>query len=124
MTGLPASFIAGPGGRVSGEIRVPGDKSISHRAVMLGAIAEGVTEVNGFLDGEDCLATLAAFEAMGVRIERPAADRLIIHGVGLRGLQGASRGARILAIRAPACGCWPASCAARNSIRCWSAINR
>ena len=87
MTGRSTSFVAGPGGRVSGEIRVPGDKSISHRAVMLGAIAEGVTEVHGFLDADDCLATLAAIEAMGVRVERPAADRLIIHGVGPRGLK-------------------------------------
>lgn len=87
MTGQAASFIAGPGGGVSGEIRVPGDKSMSHRAVMLGAIAEGVTEISGFLDGEDCLATLAAFNAMGVRVERPAADRLIIHGAGRRGLK-------------------------------------
>ena len=87
MTGQAASFVAGPGGRVSGEIRVPGDKSISHRAAILGAIAEGVTEVSGFLDGEDCLATVRAFEAMGVRFERPVADRLIIHGVGLHGLK-------------------------------------
>lgn len=87
MTGRSPAFVAGPGGRVSGEIRVPGDKSISHRAVMLGAIAEGVTEVNGFLDAGDCLATLAAIEAMGVRVERPAADRLLIHGVGPRGLK-------------------------------------
>jgi len=87
VTGRSTSFVAGPGGRVSGEIRVPGDKSISHRAVMLGAIAEGVTEVHGFLDADDCLATLAAIEAMGVRVERPAADRLIIHGVGPRGLK-------------------------------------
>ncbi|MGH8135477.1 MAG: 3-phosphoshikimate 1-carboxyvinyltransferase [Steroidobacteraceae bacterium] len=80
MTGQSASLIAGPGGRISGELRVPGDKSISHRAVMLGALAKGITEVSGFLDAEDCLATLAAFMAMGVRVERPAADRLIIHG--------------------------------------------
>jgi 3-phosphoshikimate 1-carboxyvinyltransferase len=86
----PASFIAGPGGGVSGEIRVPGDKSISHRAVILGAIAEGVTEISGFLDGQDCLATLAAFQAMGVQVERPAPSRLIIHGVGPRGLKAPS----------------------------------
>lgn len=87
MTGRSPSFVAGPGGRVSGDIRVPGDKSISHRAVMLGAIAEGVTEVRGFLNADDCLATLAAIEAMGVRVERPAADQLVIHGVGPRGLK-------------------------------------
>jgi 3-phosphoshikimate 1-carboxyvinyltransferase len=74
---------------VSGEIRVPGDKSISHRAVMLGAIADGSTEVRGFLDGEDCLATLAAFRAMGLRVDRPAAERLLIHGTGAHGLQAA-----------------------------------
>jgi 3-phosphoshikimate 1-carboxyvinyltransferase len=87
VTGRSPGFVAGPGGRVAGEIRVPGDKSISHRAVMLGAIADGVTEVNGFLNADDCLATLAAVEAMGVRVERPAADRLLIHGVGPRGLK-------------------------------------
>ena len=69
------------------DVSVPGDKSVSHRAIMLGSIAEGVTEVHGFLAGEDCLATMSAFRAMGVAIERPAATRLVIHGVGLRGLQ-------------------------------------
>ena len=54
-----------PGGRLQGRLRVPGDKSISHRAIMLGSIAEGITEVHGFLEGEDSLATLAAFRAMG-----------------------------------------------------------
>ena len=84
MTGQPANYIAGPSGRISGEVRVPGDKSISHRAVMFGAFAEGVTEISGFLDGEDCLATLAAFEAMAVQVERPAKDRLIIRGAAGR----------------------------------------
>ena len=68
-------------------ISVPGDKSISHRAVMLGSIAEGRTDVSGFLAGEDCLATIAAFRAMGVEIEQPSATELVIHGVGLHGLQ-------------------------------------
>ena len=80
-------FIAEPGGRVAGEIRVPGDKSISHRAAMLGAIADGATDIHGFLDGEDCRATLAAFAAMGVAIERPAHDRVVIQGCGPRGLR-------------------------------------
>ena len=53
---------------VRGTVRVPGDKSISHRAIMLGALAEGTTEVSGFLEGEDCLATMRAFQAMGVEI--------------------------------------------------------
>ncbi|WP_193222288.1 3-phosphoshikimate 1-carboxyvinyltransferase [Alkalilimnicola sp. S0819] len=76
-----------PGGAVRGRFRVPGDKSVSHRAVMLGALAEGVTEVQGFLEGEDALATLATFRALGVRIDGPEQGRLRIHGVGLHGLR-------------------------------------
>lgn len=76
-----------PGGRLQGEVRVPGDKSISHRAVMFGALAEGVTEVTGFLTGEDCLCTMKAFQAMGVKIEQTGPTSLRVHGVGLRGLQ-------------------------------------
>lgn len=75
------------GGRLQGVLRVPGDKSISHRAVMLGALAEGVTEVTGLLEGEDVLSTIAAFRALGVAIEGPQAGRLRITGVGLRGLR-------------------------------------
>jgi len=80
-------FTARPGGRMQGDIRVPGDKSISHRSVMLGSLAEGITEVSGFLEAEDCLATMAAFRAMGVVIEGPENGRLRIHGVGLHGLK-------------------------------------
>lgn len=76
-----------PGGRMHGQIRVPGDKSISHRSIMLGALAEGVTQVSGFLESEDALATIAAFRAMGVRIDGPAQGRVEVHGVGLHGLQ-------------------------------------
>ncbi len=76
-----------PGGVISGEVRVPGDKSISHRSIMLGALAEGTTRVSGFLEGEDALATVAAFRAMGVAIEGPEDGEVTIHGVGLRGLQ-------------------------------------
>lgn len=76
-----------PGGALHGRVRVPGDKSISHRSIMLGSLAEGITEVTGFLEGEDSLATLAAFRAMGVRIEGPRQGRVTIHGVGLHGLQ-------------------------------------
>ncbi len=79
-------FRVTPGGALRGCIRVPGDKSISHRAVMLASIADGDTEVSGFLEGEDSLATLAAFRAMGVAVEGPAAGRLRIKGVGLGGL--------------------------------------
>ncbi|MBT8769497.1 bifunctional prephenate dehydrogenase/3-phosphoshikimate 1-carboxyvinyltransferase [Metapseudomonas boanensis] len=80
-------YLAQPGGRLSGRIRVPGDKSISHRSIMLGSLAEGTTEVEGFLEGEDALATLQAFRDMGVVIEGPHHGRVTIHGVGLSGLK-------------------------------------
>lgn len=80
-----------PNGKFQGTIRIPGDKSISHRAIMLGAIANGVTKVSGFLEAEDTLATLAAFEALGVKIERPAKGEVIIHGVGMHGLKAAEK---------------------------------
>jgi len=76
-----------PGGSVSGQIRIPGDKSISHRSIMLGSIAQGITEVTGFLEGEDSLATLQAFRDMGVVIEGPDDGRVVILGVGLNGLK-------------------------------------
>lgn len=76
-----------PGGSLHGDIRVPGDKSISHRSIMLGALAEGTTQVTGFLEGEDALATLQAFRDMGVVIEGPDRGRVTIHGVGLNGLK-------------------------------------
>ncbi|RUR31789.1 bifunctional prephenate dehydrogenase/3-phosphoshikimate 1-carboxyvinyltransferase [Vreelandella nanhaiensis] len=75
------------GGQAKGRIRVPGDKSMSHRSIMLGALAEGVTEVKGFLEGEDSLATLQAFREMGVAIEGPHQGRVTIHGVGMQGLK-------------------------------------
>ncbi|MBD9656134.1 bifunctional prephenate dehydrogenase/3-phosphoshikimate 1-carboxyvinyltransferase [Pseudomonas sp. PDM12] len=80
-------FLANPGGNVRGRIRVPGDKSISHRSIMLGSLAEGTTEVEGFLEGEDALATLQAFRDMGVVIEGPQHGRVTVHGVGLHGLK-------------------------------------
>ncbi len=80
-------FSVQPGGRLAGSIRVPGDKSISHRAIMFGSLADGTTEVNGFLEGEDNLATLNAFRAMGVTIEGPQDGRVVIHGVGIDGLK-------------------------------------
>ncbi len=76
-----------PGGCVQGELRVPGDKSISHRSVMLGSLAEGETRVRGFLEGEDALSTLKAFQAMGVEIDGPSNGELRIQGRGLRGLK-------------------------------------
>lgn len=80
-------FVVKAGGKLSGSLRVPGDKSISHRSIMLGSIAEGVTEVTGFLEGEDALATLQAFRDMGVVIEGPDQGRVVIHGVGMHGLK-------------------------------------
>ena len=80
-------FVIEAGGTLQGNLRVPGDKSISHRSIMLGSLAEGVTEVTGFLEGEDALATLQAFRDMGVVIEGPKNGEVRIHGVGLHGLQ-------------------------------------
>ncbi len=81
------TFKMKPGGSVKGKIRVAGDKSISHRSIMLGALADGVTEVEGFLEGEDSLATLQAFRDMGVVIEGPSEGKVKIYGVGLHGLK-------------------------------------
>lgn len=81
------TFHVRPGGTLKGEARVPGDKSISHRSIMLGSLAEGVTRVSGFLQAEDCLSTMKAFQAMGVRIEGPADGKVTVHGVGLHGLK-------------------------------------
>ncbi|KTD22348.1 3-phosphoshikimate 1-carboxyvinyltransferase [Legionella londiniensis] len=86
----PYDFISKPVKAIEGDIVVPGDKSISHRALILGAIAKGITSINGFLESEDCLATLRAFQDMGVRIEGPVAKRVIIHGVGKYGLKAPS----------------------------------
>ena len=87
-------WIAGAGGPIRGELRVPGDKSVSHRAIILGALAEGVSRVDGFLEGEDTRATAAAFAAMGVRIEAPsmACSRQRLRSTA--------------AMPAPACACW------------------
>lgn len=82
----PVTFTVAPGGALEGRIRVPGDKSISHRFVMLSAIAEGASEASGFLEGEDTIATVNAFRAMGVEIEGPDNGHLRVEGVGLRGL--------------------------------------
>lgn len=80
-------YVISAGGQASGEIRVPGDKSISHRAVIFGSIAKGVTVVKGFLEGEDALNTLNAFREMGVTIVGPEDGKLIIYGVGKNGLK-------------------------------------
>jgi 3-phosphoshikimate 1-carboxyvinyltransferase len=79
-------FTIQPGGRLEGDIRVPGDKSISHRSIILGAIAQGTTSVEGFLEGEDSLATLSAFRDLGVTIKDVTNGKTEIQGVGLNGL--------------------------------------
>ncbi|MCX7082825.1 MAG: bifunctional prephenate dehydrogenase/3-phosphoshikimate 1-carboxyvinyltransferase [Methylococcales bacterium] len=81
------TFKVQPGGLLQGEARVPGDKSMSHRSIMLGSLADGVTLVKGFLEAEDALATLQAFRDMGVEIEGPVDGCLTIHGVGKHGLK-------------------------------------
>ena len=83
-------FHVQPGGSLQGNVRVAGDKSISHRSIMLGAIGEGVTRITGFLEGEDSLATLNAFRAMGVTIDGPDAGKVEVQGVGLHGLKAPS----------------------------------
>ncbi|KTC89020.1 3-phosphoshikimate 1-carboxyvinyltransferase [Fluoribacter dumoffii] len=81
------NFISKPVQSLKGEITVPGDKSISHRSIIFGSIAKGTTIINGFLDGEDCMATLKAFQSMGVTIEGPDEQQVVIYGVGKHGLK-------------------------------------
>lgn len=81
------SYEAAPVRRVGGEVTVPGDKSISHRSLMLSGIADGVSAVSGFLPSEDCLATMAAMRDLGVTIERAGATGVRVQGRGLRGLR-------------------------------------
>jgi len=81
------SYLAAPGGSLAGRLRVPGDKSISHRALMFGALAGGTTRVTGFLEGEDCLSTLKAVAQLGVSVSRPAPGEVLVEGVGLHGLK-------------------------------------
>lgn len=83
-------YIVHPVATTNGAVRVPGDKSISHRTLMLGGVAEGVTEARGFLESEDCLATMKAMRALGVRIEQSGPQAVRVHGVGLRGLRAAN----------------------------------
>jgi len=80
-------WLVEPSPQLQGSIKVPGDKSVSHRSLMLGGIAEGITEATGFLDSADCLSTMAALQAMGVRIERPRHDMIRVHGAGAGGLR-------------------------------------
>jgi 3-phosphoshikimate 1-carboxyvinyltransferase len=84
------SYFCQPGSVIGGELSVPGDKSVSHRSLMLGGIAEGKTEVRGFLESEDCLATLSALRSLGVNIGRHGGNRVTIHGVGMDGFKAPS----------------------------------
>ena len=84
---MGSSYYLEPQGHCGGSIRVPGDKSISHRSLMLAALAEGVSEITGYLPSTDCEATLAAFQDMGVQMERLSPTRIRIRGSGLRGLK-------------------------------------
>lgn len=80
-------WIVSRGRALQGEIDIPGDKSVSHRAVMFAALADGVSRIDGFLEGEDTRATAAIFSQLGVRIETPSPSRRIVHGVGVDGLR-------------------------------------
>lgn len=84
---MTARYRVSPATAVSGRIRVPGDKSISHRSLMLGGLASGTTEVTGFLSSADCLATLEAQRRMGVTVEQLGPHHLRVQGVGAKGLQ-------------------------------------
>ncbi|MET0655589.1 MAG: 3-phosphoshikimate 1-carboxyvinyltransferase, partial [Pseudoxanthomonas sp.] len=81
------NWTSAPGRALRGEIEIPGDKSVSHRAVMFAALADGVSPIEGFLEGEDTRATAAIFSRLGVRIETPSASQRVVHGVGVNGLR-------------------------------------
>jgi 3-phosphoshikimate 1-carboxyvinyltransferase len=87
---MPTTYSTQPGAKIAGEIHVPGDKSISHRALMLASIAEGTTQITGLLEGKDVLASLQAFRAMGVEIEGPHEGNVTVKGVGKYGLKAPS----------------------------------
>jgi len=80
-------FTIEAGNALRGKVRIPGDKSISHRALMMGSIAEGNTNISGLLEGEDTLATLKAFQKMGVDVEHHGENEITVHGMGLHGLK-------------------------------------
>jgi 3-phosphoshikimate 1-carboxyvinyltransferase len=84
-------WISQPVASLHGNVVVPGDKSVSHRSMMLSAIAEGTSHIRGFLEGEDTRATAAVLAQLGVSIEAPSAGERIVRGVGLRGLRGSSQ---------------------------------
>ncbi len=90
----PAPLTARRGGPLKGRVRVPGDKSISHRALILGALAVGETRISGLLEGEDVLNTAKAVGALGARVERLGAGEWRVHGVGVAGFAEPARRAR------------------------------
>jgi len=83
----PETLVVQPAVALSGHLRIPGDRSISHRAIMLAALAEGVSDIDGFVESEDSLATIQVFRDLGVVIEGPHQGRVRVYGVGLNGLQ-------------------------------------
>lgn len=87
---MSVDWLAGPGSPLRGSVQVPGDKSISHRAVMLAAIAEGTSRITGFLEGEDTRATAAIIARLGVRVETPGPGERVVTGVGLHGLSASA----------------------------------
>ena len=84
-------WCSGPAGPLRGSVGVPGDKSVSHRALMFGALADGVSHIRGFLEGEDTRATAAVLQQLGVRIDTPADGERVVHGVGLHGLRASAQ---------------------------------
>ncbi len=88
MSGGDLHWTARTGAALRGTLSVPGDKSVSHRAIMFAALAEGVSRIEGFLEGEDARATEAVFRRLGVSIDAPGPGRRVVHGVGLHGLRG------------------------------------
>lgn len=88
--GMSLDWLCAPGAPLRGEIEIPGDKSISHRAIMLAAIADGVSRIHGFLEAEDPRATARIFGQLGVLIETPHLGERIVHGVGLHGLRASA----------------------------------
>ncbi|MGH8378068.1 MAG: 3-phosphoshikimate 1-carboxyvinyltransferase, partial [Gammaproteobacteria bacterium] len=88
---MRTDFYVQPGGELHGRLTVPGDKSISHRALLLGAVADGETHIANFLDSADCRATLTALKALGVKIEQAGERALTVHGAGFESLRAPAR---------------------------------
>ncbi|MCC8620055.1 3-phosphoshikimate 1-carboxyvinyltransferase [Xanthomonas vesicatoria] len=90
MSSSTQYWVAQQGSALRGTLAIPGDKSVSHRAVMFAALADGISQIDGFLEGEDTRSTAAIFAKLGVRIDTPSASQRIVHGVGVDGLQPAT----------------------------------